>query len=113
MSSANNSSAKAPVQRIGVFVGLVAAFYIMGSVLNPGSAGTFSATSKSRPHSGYYDDGENAEADDWGNGTRGTSSRRAAAEARAQAIAEREREGSDRRDIPVYDPGKDGGWGSN
>ncbi|MFM5923691.1 MAG: hypothetical protein ACKOPG_05845 [Novosphingobium sp.] len=95
---------------VALVIGVIA-IQVMAAAILPGG-GTFE--SKSRPQrSAATTDGD--EDGGWGTSTRGRISRD---EARARAAASRHRsiseaEESSRADIPVYDPAKDGGWGSN
>ncbi len=110
MNDTDEPNFKQPLQRGATIVVLIAVAYAIMSISAPGSDGTFSATSKPATKSAFSDEGDDAENSGWGNGTRGASSRSSRAEERARI--ERDRRGSDRQDIPTYDPGKDGGWGS-
>lgn len=97
---------KQVIQRLGLALVLAVVFYVLS--LGSGMGGTFQSESKpAKANSAFNEDADSAEDAGWGNGTRGAGSRDRLAEAR------RQREGSSPRDIPTYDPGKDGGWGSN
>lgn len=101
-------------QRFGLIVLAGSLLYSLFAGMSPG--GTFSETSKSSKASvpAAYDGEDQGEESGWGSATRGARSRDPRSEARARAQAQRAAHlnGSDRPDTPVYDPGKDGGWGS-
>lgn len=85
-------------QRLILILVLAVALRTVGFFMGPGDDGTFRSTS-SEMRAGPTPSAPDEDAG-WATSSRQSERRRAA----------RER---DRSDIPVYDPGEDGGWGSN
>jgi hypothetical protein len=103
------------IQRAMLVAFLAAAFYAISSNMSPGGDGTFSSQSKPAKVSAFAIDADEDEG--WGSGTGAARSGSSSAAARARAEAQRQRSGYDGKaessGVPLYDPGKDGGWGSD
>ncbi|MFM5922702.1 MAG: hypothetical protein ACKOPG_00760 [Novosphingobium sp.] len=108
------------VRALGTVVGAII-IYTIASAVVPGGSGTFRSESKQTRSALVADPEEDGDDNLWGANTRGThpsADRTAIAKARARAEARRSSEtlsddSGPRSGTPMYDAGRDGGWGSN